>query len=60
MGSNQAEKVPDTPHVNEFVNKVDDSFEFTFVNESDVLGIIRNLKNTKSVGLDDISVFVLK
>ena len=55
-----AEKVPDTPHVKECVNPVDDSFEFTFVNETDVLGIIRNLRNTKSVGLDDISVFVLK
>ena len=60
VGSNLAEKVPDIPPVKDYVNPVDDSFEFTAITETDVLSIIRNLRNTKSVGLDDISVFVLK
>ena len=60
VGSSLADKVPDAPHVRENENHVEDSFEFTSVNETDVLSIIRNLRNTKSVGLDSISVFVLK
>ena len=58
--SNLANKVPDIPLARENVKPIEDSFTFTAVNEVDVKDIIRNLRNTKSTGLDDISIFVLK
>ena len=60
VGSDLAKNIPNVPSAHENLNRIDDSFEFTPVNESDVLDILRNLRNTKSVGLDGISVFVLK
>ena len=60
VGSNLANKVPDIPLARENVKPIEDSFEFTAVNEIVVNDIIRSLRNTKSVGLDDISIFVLK
>ena len=52
--------MPNIPFVQENTKTINEPFEFTPVNENDVIGIVRNLRNTKSVGLDNISVFVLK
>ena len=59
VGSKLADKVPHVPASDENATS-NDSFEFTHINNTDVLDIIHKLKNTKSVGLDDISVLALK
>ena len=66
VGSNLAKHMQNT-HIDhdthtdlDNAQSIDNVFEFKPVNESQVTDIIRNLRNTKATGLDEISVFVLK
>ena len=60
VGSNLAKEIPNIDSPIENIHPGKKSFVFTPVSENDVFKIINSLKNTKSVGVDKISVYVLK
>ena len=61
VGSELASKIP--PVAGDAINKVDSfqsTFDFEYLSEDEVLKTLRRIKNKKYVGLDGISMHILK
>ena len=60
IGTTLADQIPTVHFSYENNVPLDSTFSFTPISETETLDLIRKLKNKKSIGLDGISVFVLK